>query len=344
MKIRLHIPEALHNTPLISWFAPIPKDSIFRTIGRPVFFEQDIERTEPALAQAIVLQNNFVRMDPASEAYINRYADLGEKYHIPVFIFSFGDFTDRLRFDPRVRVFRLSVYRSSMQSQDIVMPTFAEDYGPERIAPRSKQPLPVVSFCGMGAFPSWIGWFKYYAKIFISDAQALVDSRKRARKIGIYWRRAMMYACRRSSLVTTNFIIRRSFSGLRSTIGGDPETMRREFIDSIVNADFVLTPKGDGNYSNRFLETLSFGRIPVIADTEIVLPLENEIDYSKIIVRVPMEQITDTPRYIRDFYDALTDEEWRSRQQLARETFEQYLKQDTFFRRFFAKEFSQNHV
>lgn len=340
MKMRLHIPVALHNVPLISWFAPLPKDAIFRSIGRPTFFENDVERVESGSAQAIVLPNNFTRINPTIEAYIKRYADLGERYRISVFLFSFGDFTDRLHFDSRVRVFRLSVYRSSIQPQDIAMPTFAEDYGSERAAPRSKQPVPTVSFCGMGAFPSWTKWFKYYVKILISDMQAFADSHMRARKIGVYWRRAMMQACRRSALVATNFIVRRSFSGLRRTIGGDPETMRKEFIDSIVDADFVLAPKGDGNYSNRFLETLSLGRIPVLADTEVVLPLEDEIEYAKIIVRVPMNRVADTPRVIRDFYDTLTEEEWRRRQQLARKTFEQYLQQDAFFRHFFAKEFS----
>ncbi|MBI4065849.1 exostosin family protein [Candidatus Kaiserbacteria bacterium] len=154
----------------------------------------------------------------------------------------------------------------------------------------------------------------------------------------------MMRSCKKSKLLMTNFIVRTSFSGLRRTIEIDPEVARKEFIDSIVNADFVLAPKGDGNYSNRFVETLSFGRIPVLVDTDIVLPLEKGIDYSKIIVKVPMERVAYTPRYIRDFYDSLTEEEWHSRQLLARETFEQHLKQDVFFRNFFTKEFSEKYV
>jgi hypothetical protein len=79
------------------------------------------------------------------------------------------------------------------------------------------------------------------------------------------------------------------------------------------------------------------GRIPVVPDTDIVLPLENLIDYSKIIVRVPPNRIDNTPRLVRDFYDSLNDTQWEARQRLARETFEKYLRLDAFFRIYFAR-------
>src|SRR3989344_2280747 len=109
-----------------------------------------------------------------------------------------------------------------------------------------------------------------------------------ARKQGIYWRKSAMRTLARSALVRTNFIVRRSFSGAMSTIELAPEAARAEFVESIKNSDFVLTPKGDGNYSNRFLETLSLGRVPVLIHTAAGLPLEDGIDYSKIMVPVPI--------------------------------------------------------
>jgi hypothetical protein len=145
----------------------------------------------------------------------------------------------------------------------------------------------------------------------------------------------MMRACANSPLVATNFIVRRTFSGITKTIELDPKKAREEFLQSIQNADFVLAPKGDGNYSNRFLETLSYGRIPVVVDTDMVLPFEKEIEYSKIMVRVPLHEVNRTPQYIRAFYDKLTPLEWRARQERAKEVFDQYLRQDAFFRRLF---------
>lgn len=336
MKLPLHIPEPLEGIDLVAWFAPKWEGALFRTIGWPVFFEQDVERVPVDRAKAILLQNNFRLMTPESVAYIKKYADLAEQHGILVYIFCFGDFTDNLYFDPRVKVFRLSVYRSELTSKDIVTPTFTEDHGRESVVVRHKIELPRVSFCGMGSFPSWKGWVKYFLKNILWDLRALGNPHVRAKKIGVYWRRAMMHACEKSPLLTTHFIIRRTFSGLKRTIEVDPKVARKEYLDSIIESDFILAPKGDGNYSNRFLKTLSLGRIPVVADTDIVLPLEDVIDYSKIMVRVPMNEVQNTAQYIRAFYDTLTDEEWQDRQRMARKAFEDYLRTDSFFRYFFS--------
>ena len=267
----------------------------------------------------------------------NTYADLAAQHHIPIFCFALGDFTEHIRLDPRVKVFRLSVYRSHLTPQDIVMPTTTEDHGRERVVMRRKGERPVVSFCGMGAFPSWKGWVKFYIKNSFYNVCSIGNPLIRARKLGVYWRRAMMHACEQSPSVESHFIVRHSFSGSKDTIELDPAKARQEYLESIVHADFVLAPKGDGNYSNRFLKTLSLGRIPVVVDTDIVLPLEDVIDYSKIIVRVPMSDVAKTPEYIRAFYDKLSDEEWQARQTLAREVFERYLRQDSFLLYFFQK-------
>ena len=167
------------------------------------------------------------------------------------------------------------------------------------------------------------------------DLRALIWPIVHARKRGIYWRRLAMRALEHSPLVKTNFIVRRSFSGALRTIELPPAQARKEYIDSIRHTDFVLAPKGDGNYSNRFIETLSMGRIPVVIDTDIVLPFEDLIAYEKIMVRVPMNRVNNIAAYIREFYDSLTEEEWEERQHLARTVYEQYLRQDQFFNHYF---------
>jgi hypothetical protein len=103
-----------------------------------------------------------------------------------------------------------------------------------------------------------------------------------------------------------------------------------------VESDFVLAPKGDGNYSNRFLETLSLGRIPVVVDTDIMLPFEDRIAYDRCVVRVPMSDVEKTPEYILAWYAARCDEkEWADAQACARSAYEDYLRIDSFFRKLF---------
>ncbi len=334
MTLKLHIPESLTGVDLAPWFRPQGGDALFARKAQSAFFDT-VSRVVPEEADVIVLPHNFLRLDGAVSEYITRYADLGEKLHTPVILFSLGDHSDSLQFDSRVKVLRLSVYRSRMQPNDIIMPTLTEDVGAEHFELRAKQETPTVSFCGRAAFnstrermASWIRRLKF-------EGLSIFLPKERARIRGIFWRQWMMRACERSVLVKTLFIVRSTFSGALRTIEVLPEQARTDFIKSIKDADFVLAPKGDGNYSNRFLEALSMGRIPVVVDTDIVLPFEDTIDYSKIMVRVPMERVHETPRLVAEFYKGLDEEGWQERQRLARETFVQHLSVDAFFKHFF---------
>ena len=337
--VRIHVPKPLagFNTIQPFWFAfPDTKIPVLFDTNLPdSFFASGTEFVSADSAQAIVAPNNFTKLTPEVAAYLKTLADLGEKYHIPVFIFSLGDFTDALQFDPRVYVFRYSVYQSSITAQDIVMPTLTNDNGAGGIQLRPKSAVPTVSFCGQGGYNILKQQLKFYFKVAVGNLRALFNPKIKARIVGVYWRQKMLDACAHSSLVKTLFIVRRSFSGARRTIELDPTQARKEFVDSIVNSDFVLAPKGDGNYSNRFLEALSLGRIPVLLDTDTVLPLENEIAYEKVMVRVPMERVKDTPKYIRAWYDKLSEEDWKLAQIAARELYERALRTDSFFAYFF---------
>jgi hypothetical protein len=307
------------------------------------FFEKKAEYVDTSeQAQAIILPNNFTDLTEDSRGYIEQYADIAQQQGIPLFIFSFGDFTHELIFDERVWVFRLSTYKSEINPKDIVVPTTVRDFNDVNHPTRKKTTLPVVSFCGYAGFKTSRLWMSYYVKNAVWSLKALRNPIQKAHKLGIYWRRVAMRILSKSPLVTTHFIVRRSFSGALRTIELSPEQARKEFIDSILNADFVLTPKGDGNYSNRFLETIALSRIPVLIDTDTVLPFEDIIAYDSFVVTVPMNKVDEIATYIRSFYDSLTEDEWEARQRYAREMFETYLKQDMFFGHFFSAYFSSS--
>lgn len=337
--LHIYVPEPLSGVSLAQpfWFKyPEKAGTLFFTDRLPEsFFEKGVTFSQLSEAQAIVLPHNFVADTEIIQRYIHEYADKAEDHHIPLFLFSGGDFSDELQFDPRAYIFRQSVYRSTLTPQVIVTPTLAADGGEEGFRLRKKTPVPIVSFCGQTGYQTVRQWVSYTLKLVRYSLLSLVRPLAKARMLGVYFRRKMIAACENSDRIRTRFIKRPSFSGASRTISLEREQARKEFIDSIIESDFVLSPKGDGNYSNRFLETLSFGRIPVVADTDIVLPLEREIEYEKIIVRVPMDEIAKTPEYIRDWYDSLSEEEWHKRQQLARTVFVTQLRFDTFFDYFF---------
>jgi hypothetical protein len=64
---------------------------------------------------------------------------------------------------------------------------------------------------------------------------------------------------------------RAHYGGAESLIS-DPDIFRQEFKSSIENSDIVFAPRGDANFSQRFFEALSAGRVPIISDTHMTLP------------------------------------------------------------------------
>lgn len=59
----------------------------------------------------------------------------------------------------------------------------------------------------------------------------------------------------------------------------DKKIGRERFLNNLQKNTFILCPRGCGNFSYRFYETMCFGRIPIFINTDCVLPFEKEIDY-----------------------------------------------------------------
>ena len=51
--------------------------------------------------------------------------------------------------------------------------------------------------------------------------------------------------------------------------------LENAFIKNMQKCDYTLCVRGTGNYSGRFYMTLNAGRIPVVLDTDVVLPCED---------------------------------------------------------------------
>jgi hypothetical protein len=136
----------------------------------------------------------------------------------------------------------------------------------------------------------------------------------------------------KSHQVRSNIIERGSYSGHRETITEDPAQARQEYIDNMLSSDLALVVKGDGNYSYRFYEALSLGRVPLFIDTDCVLPLDDVIDYDSFIFRVPYSDIHRLGSILREEWNAWQDAEFQSMQRDAREAYQTYLRPDRFLR------------
>lgn len=258
------------------------------------------------------------------KGYIERFINLSKKYSKKIIIFSIGDSNESIDIPDSI-VFRMSQYRSAKRQNEIIMPAYANDLlYPNQINLREKQEKPIVGFCGWGKIEGFFNNFIFWLK----NTFILTGPRKQ----GLYFRKKVVDIVKNSSLVKSNFIVRNSYGANKETIDLDPKQSRNEYIKNIIESDFILAPKGDGNFSVRFYEVLSLGRVPILIDTDCSLPLDKDIDYSEFILKVSYKDIDKLDKIIADFYSKFSNEEWQNMQKNARIIFEKYLRIDSFLR------------
>lgn len=272
-----------------------------------------------------------------NKTYISHFVELAQRYSKKILAFALVD-SDEQFYLPHTVFFRYAGYRyRGVWENEIITPT--QIYASDILANdlfyfRNKNEVPVVSFCGWAELNSLRQRLKYLSKIIPLDVKKYIfrDSYAEVHKQGIYWRKKAIAALQNSRLIKTSFLIRNFYTANKNTTQGDPSELRREYVENIRNSDFVLVARGDANMAVRFYETLALGRIPVVIDTEWVLPLEDVINYKKFVVFVPYADIKNTDTYIRKFWDNLSNEEFHAVQKEARETFMKYLKFDSFLK------------
>ncbi len=243
-----------------------------------------------------------------------------------------GDPAEHIPFE-NTYVLRSSQYRFRLKDNEIMIPTYAEDlseaYRGGKLEIRKKGEMPVVGFAGWARMP-----FLFRIKSLIKEIPlrlaAIFNKKYGAMKKGIFFREKALAILERSKLIKTNFIIRDFFSGHVGTIKGDTETNRREFVDNIFNSDYVLCVKGDGNFSVRFYEALSLGRIPLFVDTDAVLPLEDIINYRDFCVFIDYRDLNNIDKILSEFHKNISEEKFKEMQEKARDAFENYLRIDKF--------------
>ena len=103
-------------------------------------------------------------------------------------------------------------------------------------------------------------------------------------------RREYMEEMEESKEIITDFIYRHKYCGSKER---KKTKWKTEFTQNLNNNIFNFCYRGRGNFSKRFYEVLSAGRIPVLIDSDTELPFENEIDWQNKIIfaKTPDEAI-----------------------------------------------------
>ncbi len=284
----------------------------------------------------LVLYSRAVKkIDKHTSDDLKVWSDRAYQANKKLLVFVGGDMSHRISINfTNIIVLKGSQYRHLLNNNEIIVPPFIEDlYQEEKFPVRTKTEMPTIGFCGWADMKiglpylkaktiDWLIRFIHYTGINRNS----VFYRK-----GVFIRGEVLKIFGKCKFLKTNFIIRNTFSANKKTMVGNPELIRKEYLENMSQSDLILCPKGDGNFSLRFFETLSVGRVPILIDTDTCLPLEGFIDYSCFVLKVPYNKIDNADSIILDFWKQTDDLKFIEMQKLARENYLKFLRYDAFF-------------
>ncbi|NEQ81047.1 MAG: exostosin family protein [Moorea sp. SIO2I5] len=234
-------------------------------------------------------------------------------------------------------VFRNSLYRSLRKNTDFTLPQWSEDfvenYLNNKLNIRQKRLKPVVGFCGYAVKPNT----KTYLKFLWSRVKKNVLNLKTSippYNWGYMLRLQALDILAKDPNIITNFMIRE-----RPVFFNQPDFQlkqkhRLEFVHNLIDSDYIFCCRGSGNNSFRFYEALCCGRIPVLVDTDCVLPYDFDIDWKKYCVWIKENELHLIGNKIAEFHDNLSSREFVDLQYECRRIWKERVSPEGFFSNF----------
>jgi hypothetical protein len=221
-------------------------------------------------------------------------------------------------------VFQTSLYRSSRRENEFAQPAWSEDFVSAHLGghlpTRPKRSKPVVGFCGL------------------APRRRELLLRLRAHSSHTLVRARALRFLRLHDGVETNFVERQRFLGGAISRGelnlATMQRVRREYVQNIVDSDYVVCTRGAGNFSYRLYETLSCGRIPIFVDTDCVLPYDFFVDWREHCVWVEEDDLPHIGERVLEFHEGLGEKDFVEFQHHCRRFWEQYISPEGFFANF----------
>jgi hypothetical protein len=324
---------------------PFCQDPYVRS-GRSYF-----TRTSPAECDLVVCPSAW--QSERDNDLVRRLANQAKVWGKPLVVFCEAD-TEAPFPVSGALVFRGSLRRSQKLPFEIPAPAFIRDHLADlepvaSVRPRPKGDQPVVGFCGC-VDPS-AGTGPGLRRVLSRAANWGLLARPRLerllRRCGVRLTRSEGKRTRFQAVGTVAHCprIRQNFKLRDQFLNGMlqlPEPEQRahwessfaEFRDNVLGSDYTLCPRGGGNWSYRFYETLCLGRVPVFFNTDCALPYESLIPWREYCVWVEGDALEQTPEAILRHYRSQTAESFVDLQRRCRKLWLDFLSLDGFFRNF----------
>jgi len=246
---------------------------------------------------------------------------LAKEYGKPIIVFFNSDSCEEIPVQNGI-IFRTSLFASQRRLNEFALPGWSRDflkaYLDGRIRLRDKQEYPIIGYTGYIDYHYALGYFVNLCSGIKKRGQMHPGAHLRGK--------AVKYLTQSRS-IETNFLIRdRSGSAMARCFSREKnEVLRKEYVQNIVESDYLLVVRGGGNFSYRLYEVLSCGRIPVFVNTDCVLPFDHIIDWKRYMVWLEAEDIETIASKIVEFHSKLSNKEFHDLQLNARRLYEEWV-------------------
>ncbi len=262
-----------------------------------------------------------------------QFAQMVKQAGKPLVIFYSGDISHEQIPIQDAFIFRQSIIGKRRQPKDFVHTTFYEDlvqhYLDDKLTIRQKQEKPTIGFNGCATR------YSYTRKLKETIRQGLIQATG-----GFYFpiheghhlRYEALKYLSKSPLVESKFTTRNEMVFFtRTNDPGEKLKLRLEYVRNIVETDYNLCCRGWGNSSLRVYEIFCCGRIPIIIDTDYVLPYDFKIDWKKYSVWVSKKDLPYIAEKVVEFHNNLSPQEFIDLQYECRKIWKEYLSYEGFF-------------
>jgi hypothetical protein len=301
-------------------------------------FEPDIKKADVCLLT--YFWSHYVNQDLIEKAKIE--VSMGQSHAKPVVIFNGGDYPANVPFH-NVIVFESAGYRSTAglryhSAQPTFIPDYQRIYSKGILQLREKREFPTVGFCGQ---VSTSPFHTLYRKLRLYQRKWRYKQNKSKWEPPPFettaFRTRVLNAFENKSGLKTNYILRSRYHGGDINDKTLQEKNKIEFVENLIGSDYVVCMRGGGNYSLRFYETLSVGRIPIFIDTDCLLPFQDCIDYKKYFPIIKEENLQNAAEIVKEFHSRLSNEDFINAQKACRSLWEEHMTENGFYKDFKSK-------
>jgi hypothetical protein len=243
----------------------------------------------------------------------------------------------------RLIVFRTSFYKSSKKAREYALPGWSGDPLKEIIEfgiVQEAQILqyPSLSFCGQSGLPLSVFCFLKFARyILFKFFRPGEFFSNRHLKINFpFLRSDILRQLKRDRRLLCNFRTHRQYMGGAWLRKGVIDLVmyrrvREQYLRNLFSAVYVVCVRGGGNYSLRFFEAMAAGRIPVLFDTDCVLPFEDRIPWRNHIIWIDAKDLPHAADIVLQWHRSRTPAHIRGIMRSNRLIWERYLAPEGFF-------------